>query len=1256
MENEELNTELHERWGSVGEKYRDKNINVFSEEYKNMNAELPSRWKSTVPKETTKQASLGVANLNDEYAESKDAKHFDELNYDAVDLLRSDKQSIQSIKENEDIGDAAIRMSEKYLGRENINREDAIDLVLEHFNKFDVNEMVAAQDLGYVSGLVTDMNEAEQAGRSEDFDDKVQQLNDYRLLFTAKNSLPFFFQKGGRGITAVGDVLEGIIQAPSTWIGLLLPVAGKAGAMGSAQAAKFGVTKLLQQVGKRPILTAVGVEAGAGLAQDVAAQKVEIETALKDDYSLVRTGAVTAISGLAPAALIPLTTKGAVISYAERNTGDLVKLSKEAIQERMDAATKEAEKLLEGAKVTKSVKEDAENVAEQLKILDPEAVKRGDLEFRAVAEKEGVEGPLKITVSAESYKSVQAALVEIAQKAGKVEPKLNTKTGKLEKERISETVARAIRKIKTTDPKTGKTLKQELDGDEASKAVNDFFFPLMKKYNLTQGNISDMFLADMSEAGRQLAVGSAIKKQLKDALTDVSQYDYFGFAKARQQALKELDDTAKNKNVRDYYQNTVSAKTGEIIKELDAARLAFMTSQPATTARNIAGSAIRLPMDALVRSVDTTLQKITGVERLTPNSDAWAMFGGFLNSAETNAVVALMKADFAGQTDRVLRPLIDMADATKTQSKIKGLSTAARAVNILNTISDNWFKKVALTGTLKRELNNIATIINPKTKEEALEYFEKFLVKTTGPDGKLIVGGEKGLKDYYKLIGVDDTNPEAWKSIFRKEDFNLANIIQKGRFHDVFGKTKEGRDAVQKAVEEALYFTYQRSPDNPLAKSFINGVHSLPFLATSLAPFPRFMVNAMRFTYEHSPAMLMFDKKAKAQLMALAGSKSAKEVTEGYTELSKSLVGTSVLMASTAFRMSEFAGENWYEGKTADGRTYDLRPFFPLAPYLFFADLIARKMEGNPVTPESASKLIQTTLSTVTGMQAFKTGFGLYTFESSIADIEEGNFQGMGKLSTEWAANVAETFTIPLSFGQDAYSTFFAPDDVRILKTLDSPNLFSLFINKSTKRLPWNNYIHDFMDETFENYEKPLDLTSPFTTEKIRRPGAIQKQYSGLMFRERKNLVQKEFIRLRIPPNKLALRTRDPKYNNLLNFLSAEFAVGPLHELMTSERYLKHSGDTQTQRQMIEHIIVKEFHPQKRYIMENLERGGESSKIVSFFKFNQLPEYEKTVAKNTYHEMINPKTNEPYGIPENDKYDYEILYDLGNIAKKAYIE
>ena len=35
----------------------------------------------------------------------------------------------------------ALRLSRKYLGRENIDPDDALDLALEHFNKFDVNEM-----------------------------------------------------------------------------------------------------------------------------------------------------------------------------------------------------------------------------------------------------------------------------------------------------------------------------------------------------------------------------------------------------------------------------------------------------------------------------------------------------------------------------------------------------------------------------------------------------------------------------------------------------------------------------------------------------------------------------------------------------------------------------------------------------------------------------------------------------------------------------------------------------------------------------------------------------------------------------------------------------------------------------------------------------------------------------------------------------------------------------------------------------------
>ena len=99
---------------------------------------------------------------------------------------------------------------------------------------------------------------------------------------------------------------------------------------------------------------------------------------------------------------------------------------------------------------------------------------------------------------------------------------------------------------------------------------------------------------------------------------------------------------------------------------------------------------------------------------------------------------------------------------------------------------------------------------------------------------------------------------------------------------------------------------------------------------------------------------------------------------------------------------------------------------------------------------------------------------------------------------------------------------------------------------------------------------------------------------------------------------------------------------------MTSERYLKHKDNPQLQRQMIDYSIVNEYQPIKRRIMDNLARGSKSSKIISFYKFNRLGEYEKEVAKNTYHDMI--------GVPENDNYDYEVLYDIGKRLRKAMPE
>ena len=116
-------------------------------------------------------------------------------------------------QESPELRQAAVRFAKDHLGYDNPTAEKAIDETIEHFREFNVNEMVAAGDWGYVSGLKTD--------------GKQEQLEDYRKLYQAFDALPAFYESGGAP-SAFLDYAAGIAQAPSTYAGILLPGAGKA--------------------------------------------------------------------------------------------------------------------------------------------------------------------------------------------------------------------------------------------------------------------------------------------------------------------------------------------------------------------------------------------------------------------------------------------------------------------------------------------------------------------------------------------------------------------------------------------------------------------------------------------------------------------------------------------------------------------------------------------------------------------------------------------------------------------------------------------------------------------------------------------------------------------------------------------------------------------------------------------------------------------------------------------------------------------
>ena len=113
-------------------------------------------------------------------------------------------------------------------------------------------------------------------------------------------------------------------------------------------------------------------------------------------------------------------------------------------------------------------------------------------------------------------------------------------------------------------------------------------------------------------------------------------------------------------------------------------------------------------------------------------------------------------------------------------------------------------------------------------------------------------------------------------------------------------------------------------------------------------------------------------------------------------------------------------------------------------------------------------------------------------------------------------ANAVSTFTIPLTFGQDMYNTFYAPDDERIVRQMDvSDDITSLIINKSLARIPGNFAIQEYLAETIgtkatEIYEMPT-RDAP-----LRRVTPITRQTFGILQQERRNFFEDELGRLKI--------------------------------------------------------------------------------------------------------------------------------------------
>ena len=1085
---------------------------------------------------------------------------------------------IKNTNQDPDVMSAAKRFVKDRLGMDNVTDEEAMEEYIAHFRSFNVNEITAGGDYNYVSGLATD---SETPMPNDTKNVKAQQkLDDYRLLYSNFQQMPAF-EDGF--FSTVGDYGAGLLSAPSTYVGLILPGIGKGAGVATTQAAKIGIGQILRNPLKnkilstamagaaaRPIRTTIAVEGAAGALQDVAAQGTEMEADLRDERSLGQTALAFGISGVAPVALAGGLLKGKGSKFIERNTGELVE---EGLTEQAKIVEKSMSKADETLKKNKKL---ADTIKQNLRALDPELVGKGETVREGIEEGVDLLPSQMVAMTPEHTKLILAAVTEAMVEGG-----VSLQSG----ERVVEGVARVIRD-------------------------SDFIDDIMKKYSITRDDFANLFMAEFNAQARSMAGASKASKVL-NRLEGIAGLDIFNLAKEQIEQVQKVNKAIEAGDGRkaleitgqleDVQADSLLKRLGEMPRALDQARLASMTSQTATTLRNTASGVARVGIDTLVKGFDrgfaSALQTVGAGKgkvglRGAPNEDVFGVLYGVINKKEAEAVRTMFDLGFHNKAVKLYRQLQDLDDgikATKEGNKLSKLRQYSTEINALNTASDNIFKRAAFIGSLKRQLNESFA----KQTNEVLQE----------------IGKE----------GVIDPN-----------EFILTEIIKQGRFKQVFG-TKDGQKMLDKAVDEALSFTYQKAPDSPFAKALVQGIHKAPFLTTSLIPFPRFVANAMRFTYEYSPLYLT-NKRVLTQLVG-------KGNEDNYEQISKALVGTGLYTAAYIFRGTENAGENWWEYKKDDGTTFDMRPFFPAAPFLFVADMVRRANTGDPVMGDR--NFLVDAIQALSGTQ-FRAGFGIYALDSALNDVfSEGSIDEKAeKLGGNFLANVVSTYTIPLTAGQDLYNTFLAPDDERIVRQTQSTNLTELIVNKALARVPANNRIQELIEEKY-GIKAPEPLERASRGEPLRRVTPITRQTQGILIKQRKNILEKEMARLKISSRKLTQKTGVPEADQLINALLGEYAdeyIVPV--ILSSKEYKQLPSDEQALflKSVIDDYrgdllelakINSKMYGDERYGFDPFQR-------VAFNKINEV--YQKKAMKR-YEELYGPPT-------KDNPYDFERLTSL----------
>lgn len=526
--------------------------------------------------------------------------------------------------------------------------EEIYDAYMEHMRFSDVNEATTIRDLAVIRDSSDEMKEK------------------YARLYHTYDKMNVFREDEdfSDAITRFGDYAEGILTAPSTYLGILTGGLAKGTAVAGQQVAKAAVRQqLISSITKRGILAGAATEGAIGVGQGDIQERIKVELFPEYEYDVGSVALQGGLSTLPGGVFGGLSArKGAKQAVRAERIGQI---GAERVARKNLAATQAAEETIRAADDVKK------RQISQILVGAGEEVR---------TEKLPQSEYLLTQLDDSTQIRIQAAAIELGTSLKPIKFADGTT------ERITETIARGI-----------------ADGSISARNFDE----IMTKYNLTSPQLALLFTADVSRAARTLQRASQVARVRKMAEAIARQsgtsVDEGDLARAIRGGFSQsdLDEMSLYKNITKAFE--------EGFMGFEQMRRGLMTTQLQTTQRNIAGGGMRVFLDEVENlfsagsrqigeALGMPVSEITQPSKITPPS----MIKYLWNQSEAELIAKVYSSAMPKEATRLFAEFVDVAD-TQALSGVGGaMANFGRKLNFLNKHADNFYKKAIFAGQLDR--------------------------------------------------------------------------------------------------------------------------------------------------------------------------------------------------------------------------------------------------------------------------------------------------------------------------------------------------------------------------------------------------------------------------------------------------------------------------------------------------------------------------------------------------------------------------